>query len=378
MHVDRDGLSPEEVNISREVDLGVPRAFADIGVKLPSSPSYFVEVKYGYHPETMVSHLARKYGADLPAVNKASKVVLVVDAQRHKNWKDIKRQIESSFRPGLKLEVWDETHLASLLEEKLGLKISSLSDSDPFDLKAGLDGAAGRFAFGEKWRSEFLQLQLLWHFGAWRLKQLADKHDMEAKSILPPKRYENVVILLADLSSYSSYVRDTRDQEVIRHALTSFCTKSRHEIQNTGGMLYQYIGDEVVGLYGIPDNLPGYLQHAMEAAKALIDVGRSVSSHWQNWLDRVQGTNGVHIGMAIGDLHVVSNRPFGRSHLGVVGDAINVAARLLQYADSGEIVISNSYYRALDRQARAEFTQLNPVEARNLGKLQAWKLNPRE
>jgi class 3 adenylate cyclase len=262
-----------------------------------------------------------------------------------------------------------------LIEKKLGLSISSLTGSDLLEVKVALDRTSGELAFGERSASDNLHSQLLWHFGPWRLRKLVERHDSDASMILPPSHYDNVVILMADLSSYTNYVRDTKHQEVIRHALTSFCTKARHEILNTGGMLYQYIGDEVVGLYGIPDYQSGYPQEALEAAKSLIDVGKSVSSHWQSQLDRIQSAKGVHIGMAIGDLHVVSNRPFGRAHFSVVGDAVNVAARLRQHAQSGEIVVSNSYFRALDQDSGTQFEKLEPIEARNLGRIQAWKLN---
>lgn len=107
-HVEQGGLRSEDVRISREVDLGIPHAFADTIVKLPTSPPYFVEVKYGYDSEMMVSHLARKYGAESPAVSDGSKVVLVAETQGYDNWTEIERQIESSLRPGLTLEVWDE------------------------------------------------------------------------------------------------------------------------------------------------------------------------------------------------------------------------------------------------------------------------------
>lgn len=373
-HVEQDGLLSEEVRISREVDLGTPQSFADITVKLPTSPPYFVEVKYGYESEMIVSHLSRKYGAVSSAVSDASKVVLVAETQGYENWAETQRQIEASLRPGLILEVWDEDRLLSVIEDRLGLRLNSLKGSDILEVKVALDRAGGELAFGKEEVLDELHTQLLWHFGPWRLRKLVESHNSDASLILPPRHYDNVVILMADLSSYTNYVRDTKHQEVIRHALTSFCTKARHEILNTGGMLYQFIGDEVVGLYGIPDYRSGYPREALEAATSLIDVGKSVSNHWQSQLDRIQSAKGVHIGMAIGDLHVVSNRPFGRAHFSIVGDAVNVAARLRQHAKSGEIVVSNSYFRALDHDPRWKFEKLEPIEARNLGSIQAWKL----
>ena len=190
--------------------------------------------------------------------------------------------------------------------------------------------------------------------------------------------YEQVAVVMADLSSFSSYVRDTRDDKVIRHALTSYYSKARLEVLNTGGMLYQFVGDEVVGLYGLPDRPAGYVEAALECAKALVDIGNSVSHQWQQQIDRMQKSGGVHIGMAIGEVQIVSLRSFGRAHLGAVSDAINTASRLLTQADSSEIVVSNTFFRALDWKSQVGFHELEPVEAYNIGRIKAWKLQPEQ
>ena len=186
--------------------------------------------------------------------------------------------------------------------------------------------------------------------------------------------YRDVAVLIADVCSFSSYVRDTPNDEVVRNALTSFYSKARYEILNTGGMLYQFVGDEVIGLYGIPDSTDGYLKSALDCARSLTQVGVSVCHDWQQHIDRVQAAEGVHIGMSLGDVQVVSLRPFGRAHLGAVSDGINMAARFLAYARQGEVVASNAFFQALAPDLQAEFTRLDPLDARNLGRINAWRL----
>ena len=105
---------------------------------------------------------------------------------------------------------------------------------------------------------------------------------------MPPGLYQKVVVVLADLSSYSSYVRDTRNNEVVRYCLTSFYSKARYAVINTGGMLYQFVGDEVSGLFGVPQPTKHYLRDALECARAPVDIGNSVSDEWQRQIDRVQ------------------------------------------------------------------------------------------
>jgi class 3 adenylate cyclase len=205
------------------------------------------------------------------------------------------------------------------------------------------------------------------------LRQLREAQGLRPREILPPGLYRGVAVLVADLCSFTGYVHDTRDDEVIRDCLTSFYSKARYQILNSGGMVHQFVGDEVFALFGIPDHRPGYLQDAVETAQALLSTGLSVSNHWQRHIDRAQAASGLHIGMALGDVQIVALRPFSRTHIGAIGDAIHVATTLLAHAGPSEIAVSNSFYQGLSEAARAGFQETASVNARNIGRIKAWK-----
>ena len=374
-HVEEEGVAPETVRICQTAYLGMPGLFADIRVTLPGRPPYFVEVKYGIPPEQIVTQLGRKYGARAIPLAGPSKVILVVDAKRHADWLQCQRRIEADLQPALQLELWDEERLSGLISSHFDTKIDSVSsEADVIELRTALTRAKGRYAFGNDWTGSELETHLLWHFGFWRLKQLREKSGLISRAILPPGMYREVAVLIADLCSFSSYVRDTPDDSVVRHALTSFYSKARYEVLNTGGMLYQFVGDEVIALYGIPDQTEDYLQSALDCARSLLDIGNSVSHEWQRHIDRVQTAEGVHIGMALGEVQVVALQPFSRAHLSTVSDGINMAARLLAAAGPSDIVVSNAFYQALEADAQAPFLQLEPVDAHNVGRINAWRL----
>jgi hypothetical protein len=75
-------------------------------------------------------------------------------------------------------------------------------------------------------------------------------------------------------------------------------------------------------LDGFPDKKPGYVTDAVNCAKALLDIGASTSGHWERRIDRVQDKHGLHVGIAIGSLNLLPLRPFARSHIGFIGDAL--------------------------------------------------------
>jgi len=290
-HGNQEGMAPEQIAIVREFSLGAPDAFADIRVAAPGQPPYFVEVKFGYKAEVLLRHLRRKYGEATPAIGNASKVVLVIDREQRADWPQLEAALPACLRPGLKLEVWDEQIVLALLRKHFGVNINKIDEESLLDVRQSIDRAKGFYAFGDAglaaYDTDVLRLSLLWHFGFWRLRQLREKHQLTPRTMFPPGAYHGVAVLLADLCSFSSYVRDTRDDQVVRQCLTSFYSKARYEIINRGGMLYQFVGDEVIGLFGIPDRDPDYLSNALKAARSLVDIGNAISHHWQRQIDRV-------------------------------------------------------------------------------------------
>ena len=374
LHVARDGARPEDVCINQEVYLGTPGSFADIQVKAPGARPYFVEIKHGYTPDKVIRHLGRKYGTRTPATDGASKLILVIDSGCCENWPDAEAEIKSVLQPELDLEIWTEERLLSLISEQFGLRIDSLAEESLVGIREAIDRAKGRHAFGESFTNDALQSALLWHFGFWLLKGMLPPNETP-RSILPPGLYKGVVTIFADLSCFSSYVRDTRDDEVVRHVLTSFYSKARYQVTNSGGMLYQFLGDGVLALFGVPDRRENYVEAALSCARALIDIGNSVSNEWQRQIDHLQSAGGCHIGMALGDLHILSLRPFGRAHMGAIADSINTAARLSSTAKPDEIVVSNSLFQKFNEESQAGFLEMEPVEARNIGRIRAWRIS---
>ena len=374
---EKDGLSPEEIQIDRELPLGHPDAFADIRVR-SRGETYFIEVKYGSRTEEILRSLAQKYAQSGDVVRKASRVVLVVDRKGRADWEGfVHAARDILLDAGLRLEVWDEERFASALRTHFGVELGEIVPERLIDVRQAIDHAKGFRAFGgeslKTYDHDNLKAQLLWHFGFWRLRQIRERGQLGAREIVPPGYYRDVVVVLADLCSFSSFVRDTPNGEVIRENLTSFYSKARYQITNNGGMLYQFVGDQAIGIFGLPDHAPGYIEAAYGTARSLCGIGRSVAHEWQRQIDREQTPVGLHAGVALGDLHLLPLRPFSRTHLGFIGDCINVAARLMSHATADEIIVSNSFYQRLSESARSDFSYNEPVEAKNVGRIKAWK-----
>lgn len=370
-HSKNDGVAPDQIRVLREVAVG-PQSFADIRVDVPGSPPYFIEVKYGYGLEEVQRSLARKYGDPKRLGVPPSKIVLVVE--RAAATPDVVSLLQKSLG-SLPLEVWTDETLLAKAKERYGLSLDSFSLENLGALRAAIEQAKGRFAFGESVPASALTSMLLWHFSFWRLKQLREELKLKPEEILREGRYTDVVVLMADLCSFSSYTRDTHDPAVIRESLTSFYSKARYAVANCGGMLYHFVGDEVIALFGMPRAAEEAPARAMACARALVDIGSSVSNEWQRRIDRVQQSGGVHMGVAVGDLELVALRPFSRSHVGLLGDPINTAARLMSSAGPSELVASNTFYNDLPPALQASFKEAPDLDAKNIGRIKAWRLS---
>jgi class 3 adenylate cyclase len=371
-HSADSSTAPEQVQIAQEFYLGAPGAHADMQVRAPGIEPYFVEVKYGYTPERLIESMVRKYGRKA-ALQQVSKILVVIDANLAENWKSIESELKPQLHAGLNLEVWDEEMLLSLLRQRFDVNLTHLSLNNVHEVRAAIDAAKREYAFGNG-SSDPLYESLLWHFSFWQLRRIRVENSVDSRNIFNPGSYRDVSVIFADLSGFSSFVRDTRDDAVVRYILTTFYTKARYEIVNRGGMLYQFAGDGVLAVFGLFDSGRSHLQTALECARSLIQIGNSVTNEWQRQIDHIQSSHGSHVGIARGDLQFMSLRPFSRTHIGAIGDCINLAARLCSAATAGEIVVSNTFYQWLSGAVQAEFQETQPVDAKNMGRVRTWKL----
>jgi len=372
MHASEDRVEPQSVGIKQEVQLGAPNAFADIVVHAPGIASYIVEVDYGYTLERIRESLSRKYQRDLDWFKSIAKLILIFDRDNHPDSRELEKHVRKLIPGHWGVELWDEHQLLERVRTHFGVDVDSLDYDRLLDVRVAIDRAKGIYAFGDAYDNSPLDAALLWHLGYWRLRGLFKSAKGNKRLILSPGSYRAVTVVFADLSGFSGYVRDTPDDRTIQECLTAFCSKSGYQIINDGGMVYQFLGDAVIGFFGIPNHTPDYIDHAFDCARSLLMVGESVSNEWQRQLDRLQPVRGSHIGIALGDLQLLSLRPFSRTYIGAIGDAINIAARLSSSAEPGQIVVSNLVYRDLSADMRKMLREIEPVQGKNVGRIKAW------
>src|SRR4051812_41569238 len=169
-----------------------------------------------------------------------------------------------------------------------------------------------------------------------------------------------VTVLFADVTG-STALGERLDPEALRGLMNRYFARIRSIVEAHGGVVEKFIGDAVMAVFGIPrvheDDALRAVRAAAEMRERLAQLnGELVRDHGVS----LEFRTGVNTG------EVVAGNPEDGQRL-VLGDAVNVAARLEQAAGPGEILLGAATY-ALVRDA-VEADPVGPVQAK--GKAEA-------
>ena len=164
----------------------------------------------------------------------------------------------------------------------------------------------------------------------------------------PSEERKLATVLFADLVG-STELAGSQDPERTRALLNRFYDAMAAEIDGAGGTVEKFVGDAVMAAFGAPAAQEDHAERALHAALSM-----------QRRLDELFGDSlSLRIGVNTGD--VVVGQPREGSSF-VTGDAVNVAARLEQAAEPGEILVGERTAAAV--RGAFEFDEPTTVEAK--------------
>jgi class 3 adenylate cyclase/tetratricopeptide (TPR) repeat protein len=168
---------------------------------------------------------------------------------------------------------------------------------------------------------------------------------------LPPQEVrKTVTVVFSDLKG-STTLGERLDSESLREVMTRYFEEMRGALEEHGGRVEKYIGDAVMAVFGMPrtreDDALRAVRAAAEMKRRLAVVNTELEARWGVTL---ANRTGVNTG------EVVAGDPTADQRL-VVGDTVNVAARLEQAATENEVLIGEPTYRLVRNSVQVE-----PVE----------------
>jgi class 3 adenylate cyclase/tetratricopeptide (TPR) repeat protein len=178
---------------------------------------------------------------------------------------------------------------------------------------------------------------------------------------------KTVTVLFCDVTGSTS-LGERMDPETLRRVMLEYFDEMRAAIERHGGTVEKFIGDAVMAVFGVP---VVHEDDALRAVRAADEMRRALT-RLNNELDERFGVRlEMRIGINTGE--VVVGDPTAK-HLIATGDAVNVAARLQQAAQPGEILLGRETHRLVADRIRA-----GPLETFTLkGKsepVRSWRLD---
>ncbi|MEA2423202.1 MAG: adenylate cyclase [Thermoleophilaceae bacterium] len=152
-------------------------------------------------------------------------------------------------------------------------------------------------------------------FGSYVSPDVAERV-MEEGELLAGEDVE-VTVLFVDICDFTSFAERSTARETVAY-LNDFFGLVVPLLERHGGHANKFIGDGVMGVFGAPER---FSDHATRALAAAREIARSVER-------RYEGSLRVGIGLNSGPVSVGSVGGGGRLEFTVIGDTVNVAARV--------------------------------------------------
>lgn len=219
--------------------------------------------------------------------------------------------------------------------------ISALVVNDqlvPFMLAIGLlwyVGGSVRYLYIQGQRGQFMS-----QFLSPEVAKVVRSQGMD--SILKQERRQ-ISVVFCDLRGFTAYAR-AYDSDDVAHVLTRYYDVVGQIAARHGGTVKDHAGDGILLLIGAPLPLPHYSQHALALATDIRDeVGLLLAD--------ISEDLGIGVGIATGKVTVGAIQGAGRLEYVAVGTAVNLASRLCDRAENGQILSDNrtrqTYFESL-------------------------------
>ncbi len=167
-----------------------------------------------------------------------------------------------------------------------------------------------------------------------------------------------VTVLFADIRNFTNMTASKGPQEVIE-MLNMCMTKISHVIDEFGGVIDKYVGDEVMALFGAPLEKEDSALKAVQSALKMVEVLNEWNKErTQNGEEPVEMGIGIHTGVMLAGNMGAENR----LNYTVLGSNVNLAARLCSAAGKMEVLISQETLSEPHVQDRIEVEELPPTE----------------
>ena len=155
-----------------------------------------------------------------------------------------------------------------------------------------------------------------------------------------------MTILFSDLRDFTPWVEATDPREVLRD-LNAYFAEMERAITGQGGLVLQFIGDEIEAVFGAPVPAP---DHAVRAVRAALDMRGRLAAWNAARVGDGKGPLRHGVGVHTGTVLAGNVGSADRMSYALVGDSVNVASRIQDLTKQAgtDILVSGTTRGRLD------------------------------
>ena len=168
-------------------------------------------------------------------------------------------------------------------------------------------------------------------------------------------------VFFADIRGYTSF-SEKREPERIVDVLNEYFSQAVDNVFKHKGYIDKFIGDCIMAVWGVP-MLPGK-SDALNAVSCALAIQEMVRSRSRKFFKNDASRLRIGIGINTGPLVAGNLGSEQRMDYSVIGDTVNLAARLENIAEADEVIISEETRKHLGEKFRLEEKPLVRVKGK--------------
>lgn len=168
---------------------------------------------------------------------------------------------------------------------------------------------------------------------------------------------KNVTVFFSDIRGFTAF-SEKHEPEVVIDMLNTYLRRQAQIVRKHGGDIDKYVGDELVAVFQDDDMAANAILCALEIQFEMTNL----NTEFPQW------NIGIGIGINSGEVIVGAMGSEERMDYTMIGDTVNLGARLCSAAGPLEIIISNNSYQLIKditwQNKGIEFGKLEPIQVK--------------
>ena len=195
------------------------------------------------------------------------------------------------------------------------------------------------------------------------LERVSDKdvaEDLLSGSLELGGEVRDMAVLFCDIRGFTSLTEGMAPSEVIV-MLNEHMTALSNVAAEYKGVIDKFVGDEIMVLFGAPKSYGNDSLNAVRCALAMIEMREKLNK---------SGKYNISIGIGVASGEMVAGRMGSESRLNytVLGENVNLSARLCSKAGKMEVLVCDTSYARLNGELKGEVVEGLELKGFNFGK----------